>query len=181
MLSVRSDSAHIQQRVFSFLASSAGTPGLVSAAVVPNIGGSSSGTLGQRVLQISQGFSRYRIHRAVAVLTPSVSTPGGNFFFGFADDSAAFFAPTSPQAILDLRCSRAVSTSGSEANYELEWRPVDKKKWYYTDASSTTVSADLRFAAPCTIFLYDSTAAVSRIDLYLDMSFEGSGNVNTTQ
>jgi hypothetical protein len=175
-LAVRKDSIAIQQRVFGFV-SEAGV-GLVSASLSPNSGGT-LGSLGQRLFVLSTCYSRYRIKRALAVMRGGTSSNGA--VFGFLDDPDGAFIPINATAIADFRCSRIVSSDATDrASLELEWKPVDPKKWYYTNFTGSA-AGDIRSAVPANFYAFALSGVTNlTFDLYVEVVFEGSSPPTTS-
>jgi len=171
-LAMARDVCHVQQRLN--LASGVGT---TETNYLPIASGSTS-TLGVRLSDLAFCFTHWRINRCLLRLLP---TAAGVCTVGFVDDPDATTQPTNAAAINDLRISRSFSTFLTDSGaWELEWTPLDKRQWYFTEISPSTSAADFRLVSPFQIFAIGGTANMANMQVYLDISFEGATDPTTT-
>jgi len=105
----------------------------------------------------------------------------GTCTIGVLDDAGATVQPTVVPAISDMRCSRSFSTFLTDSgSWELDWAPIDRKRWYFCQQAATSTSSDDRWASPFQIFAIGSTATMASIQVYLDITFEGAADPTTT-
>jgi len=187
-LATRKDACHLSDRVT--LAPISGTTAVSNNSYplgiyVSNGSSVTSGNLGIRVSDIGGCYLRYRINRLLACWRPIVGTnTAGRISMGFLDDAFPFAAsdPTVGITVTDLRCSHSDSVY---RDIEVEWKPVDKKKWYYVDLAAAAASADQRFSVPCILVvlgegLPTTTTLYGGVTVYYDITFEGATTASPT-
>jgi len=184
------DVCHIVDRIgFSPLSSTASqsTLSLSFPVSIQQTNGTtiSVGILGQRVLNISSGFVRYRINRLLACWKPACgTTTSGRASIGFVDDPfpSAVNNPSTEIAAQEVRCSHADTVY---RDIEVEWRPIDRNKWYYVDIAAAGLSADQRLTTPALMLLtFDALPTTATVlggpTLYYDITLEGATSVSAT-
>jgi hypothetical protein len=154
----------------------------MSGKVIVTVAAGTSGTqvfspaaLGDRIFKVASIFARWRIVKLIIVSGP-VSTTGA-FSFGVVDDNSSEGGsaplPTTVNEVVELRCSKFPLSSVNPN--EIEWKPVDPQKWYYTSPGGGTGS-DNRFVYPSTL-AYAATSAPSAavsFGVYYTTEFEGA-------
>lgn len=171
-LAVFKDACHVQQRLA--LATNVGTTLLT---FTPVISGSTS-TVGVRLGDLGVCFEKWRINRMLIRVLPLASC---TLSLGVTDDPDPVTQPANIPAINDLRVSRSFSTFLTDSgSWELDWTPVDKRKWYYCQLPSTGTMSDYRLSVPLQIFALASVANAALLQVYLDITFEGAADPTTT-
>jgi len=185
-LALQKDACHLNGRVNVLSISGATTINgtEVSMSILQTNGSAiSEGNLGNRPYDVGTCFLRYRINRLLACYRPTCGTnTAGRIVIGFVDDPfpAAAQQPGNALAATDLRCNHSDSVY---RDIEVEWTPVDKKRWYYVDVGTTGASADQRLAIPCNLVyagtsLPTTTQEYGAITIYYDISFEGASGTS---
>jgi len=171
-LAVSKDSCRVQQRLLLAIG-----VGATLTTYTPFPGGAGA-NMGARVNTLGSCFSRWRLNRVLLRLLPQVA---GTCSVGFIDDPDSVITPTAVPAINDLRCSRSFSTLLTDSgSWELEWTPVDRKKWYYTSIVASPSVSDVRFVAPFSIYAIGSASGLASIQVYMDITFEGAADPTAT-
>jgi hypothetical protein len=130
--------------------------------------------LDDRVASISTNFSRYRIVSFNIKYIPQVgSTASGALAIGFLDDDVTIDGSLNTYAkTASLRVCLETQVWQKAA---ISWRPIDREKWYYVNASS---SEDQRFLQQVTLIGNTLGAATSTtygtIIYHYVIEFEGA-------
>jgi len=108
-------------------------------------------TLGSRVSSIASDYLRYRIKwlriRFLGNVPTTANTQVATTAIGILDDIGySGEPPTTVSGITELRCSATQFTNETVPTI-LEFRPIDKKKWYYCNAPSND-----RFDSVATVY-----------------------------
>jgi hypothetical protein len=133
--------------------------------------------LGVRAIALAAVFSRFRVNRVLIKFMET--TTGVQTVLGILDDSAGSEgdAPTSLSGVLELRCS-ALAFGAQTVPTLMEWRPVDKSKWYYCNTGAS--GSDIRFSIPAISFVASSGTGGISAELDYDITFKGSDDVGST-
>jgi len=141
-----------------------------------NLNPAVSTSFGSRVSAISSYFTRYRILKLLVRYTPVVGTAtSGRVALGFLDDATndEGSLPTTVGQVAALRCARVDSPY---RDIELEWKPIDPMKWYYT--VGTVTGTDQRFTTPAALIISTDSFATSvtagSFSFYYTIEFEGA-------
>jgi len=184
------DACHLSDRVAfaPFTATSTFATTILPSPIVFISGAYAAGALGQRVFNIGQNYLRYRINRLLACYRPVTGTSSSGIVgIGFADDPfpASTQQPGTFTSIEGLRCSHADSIY---REIEVEWRPIDPKKWYFVDPDPSTSQsvADQRLEIPVSLYAsmqfgsFSTATAFGALTLYYDITFEGADDSEVT-
>jgi hypothetical protein len=128
-------------------------------------------TFGDRIVTVANIFARWRIVKLIVQLPPA-GTGGSAIAFGITDDfigeGGSSPAPSTFNEVLELRCSR---TNLSTVNpSEIEWKPLDSSKWYYTQPGA---SGDNRLVFPGSLSTFGPGTGVP-IVFYYTLEFAGA-------
>jgi len=128
--------------------------------------------LGARVASIASDYLRYRIKwfriRFLGVSVTTVSSTS----LGILDDvNYAGEPPTTVSGVAELRCS-ATTFSSETIPTILEFRPLDKKRWYY----NTSTSND-RFDSTGTLYAASTGAGSLQYEIDYCVVFSGAYTV----
>jgi hypothetical protein len=127
---------------------------------------------------VSTVFTRFRIKNLRFSYRNFVgSTQAGMITYGVLDDDAAIggtsYIPNTRDQILNLR--RSCETNVWKNN-SLQWSPLDKSKWYYTNSDEAAIGDD-RFTVPGTLVALvtneGGSASTGFIDVVYTIEFSG--------
>lgn len=136
---------------------------------------------GDRVLVVASVYSRWKINKLQLIFKSIVSSStNGALALGLLDDAdVSNFTGniTSFDQVVNLRDSQ---DSNIWKDFVVDYRPVDPKKWYYTNTSGGSE----RFTVPATIFGWFNGGLVSgtnygNIRLQYELIFKGATPVVT--
>jgi len=117
----------------------------------------------------SNNYCRYR-WKSLVIKVGSIT--GATVALGLQDDQAVS-TPTSISAISALRTSTLDLNDSSEVDPQCEYRPVDKKRWYYTIAGT-----DLRDSVAFSQFVVSTIAGTLYVEYSASVVFSGRLGVN---
>jgi hypothetical protein len=156
---------------------------ILGSGAITNAGVFNPAFFGVRCTALAAIFTRWRIKELVIKMffESSANAPGANVgFFGILDDSsgAEGDAPTTYEGLLACRTSGMVGISSLPI--VRVYKPVDKKKWYYTYAGAT--GSDPRLTSVGVLYVaqtgVNGTAVFVQVDYSL--SFAGANDIGAT-
>jgi len=135
---------------------------------------------GDRVLKHAALYARWRIIKLVLQNGPTNVTSSTATFqaYGIVDDYTAEGGsvplPTSIAEVVELRCARTNLSSVNPS--EIEWKPLDPSKLYYSQSGAAATPADPRFAIPGTLVVISNNATAPSLSfvVYYTIEFEGA-------
>jgi hypothetical protein len=114
-----------------------------------------SSSFGTRVSAILAFFARWKIMRLVIKPITNTGSPITSEVVGLQDDPSLVPSSFTQNEILELRCSRLLSSSGTDTD-EFQWNPIDSNYWF-----STNSSGDVRLNTPAAMLVNLSPTSVS--------------------
>lgn len=155
---------------------------ILGSGAITNAGVLNPAFFGVRCTALAAIFTRWRIKELVIkMLFESSSTPGANVgFFGILDDSsgAEGDAPTTYEGLLACRTSGMVGISSLPI--VRVYKPVDKKKWYYTYAGAS--GSDPRLTSVGVLYVAQTATNGTAVFIQVDYSlaFAGANDIGAT-
>jgi len=162
-LAVLSDSTPIRGRFTGTTTVVSGTP-LALFLIQP-------ANLGSRVASIASDFLRFRVKwiRIRFLGTPVGTTTAGFTSMGILDDvNYAGEPPTTVSGVSELRCAATTFTNETVPT-TIEFRPLDKKRWYYCTSSSND-----RFDSVGTLFAASNASTAFAYEVDYCIVFSGA-------
>lgn len=159
------------------VSASSGVVSLVADQFTPS-------NLGDRPAQIAPAFLRFRFKSLKVKYQSNIPTTYfGTLAMSIADDSDS--TATTPSTAAQLVSMRISKQFHAYSNAVLNWRPIDKDKWYYINNEST--ANDNRFTIPSTLFIISDQSinlagsgvngVVGIVDVHYVIEFSGATNV----
>jgi hypothetical protein len=136
-------------------------------------------SFGNRAAQMSNLFSEYHInYMRLKFFSSATSGTSGGVVLGILDDASNVEgdAPTTPAAILELRCS-GVNFSGETIPTEFMYRPKTSAFWMKTFGGST--GSDDRLVSSGNLFGGLFGTGTTSLSLEIDYSITFQGAVDT--
>lgn len=160
-LSQHSDSSVVRGKL-SFTLPTTATPGLL-INLYPN-----GPDFGQRVEAYQNIFTRYRFKSLKFKFLSPVSSA-----VGVQDDvTISGLAPTTTTGIAELRCS-GTSLGGQTIPTEFEWKPLDPKRWFYTQ----TTASEPRTSYTGIVYVGSGSASTVSVEIDYVLVFSGATNI----
>jgi hypothetical protein len=156
---------------------------ILGSGAITNAGVFNPAFFGVRCTALAAIFTRWRIKELVIKMffESSGNAPGANVgFFGILDDSsgAEGDAPTTYEGLLACRTSGMVGISSLPI--VRVYKPVDKKKWYYTYAGAT--GSDPRLTSVGVLYVAQTGVNGTGVFVQVDysLSFAGANDIGAT-
>jgi hypothetical protein len=133
--------------------------------------------LGPRATALATVFSRFRVNSVIIKFMETTS--GFQTVLGIVDDASGTEgdAPSSFGGVLETRCSALAFGAQTVPTY-LEWRPVDKSKWYYCTSGAT--GSDPRLVFPAISFVASSGTGSISAEVDFNVTFKGADDTGST-
>jgi len=164
-LAVRSDRVIMSGKCVITAAGVSGTVGLTPLY---------ASTFGDRLANMAKIFSRFRIIKLIIKSPPASGTFASAF--GVVDDytgeGASAPLPTTLSEVVELRCS--VANLSTVNPNEIEWKPLDPMKVYYSQPGTAANASDSRLAVPATLVEFAANAGNIPFVVYYTIEFSGA-------